>query len=158
MKVKHHSDAGTGTYSQEVSSLTKSQQPLSICSFRGQRWCGWNSGGKAMLGEEADPCSDATRSPFLYVSKAGSLYCFQFWIWLSSDFCCCRSGPCFLLLNAIKLNVLRLCKHFKLLHMWFWMLDRFILNINGFYEIPMWKCFFAWLWANLKPRVWINQS
>lgn len=73
----------------------------------------------------------------------GSLYLFQLWISLSSDFYCCRSCPCFLLLNAIKHNVLLLCKHFKLLHIWFWMFDRFILNINVFYEITVWKCFFA---------------
>lgn len=49
----------------------------------------------------------------------GSPYLFQVWISLSLDFYCCRSCPCFLLQSAIKHNVLLLCKHFKLLHIWF---------------------------------------
>lgn len=70
-------------------------------------------------------------------TATGSLYLLQLWIRLSSDFCCCRSDSCFLLLNAIKRNLLRLHKHFKLLHIWFLILDRFIFKINAFNEITM---------------------
>lgn len=61
----------------------------------------------------------------------------------SSGFLCCSSGSHFLLLCAIKHNVLLLCGLFKLLHTWFWMLDRFLLNINVLYEITICCCFFV---------------
>lgn len=100
---------------------------------------------------EGKPCEERKQSHALVqlcllsciYTATGPLYLFQLRIRLSSDFCCCRSGPCFLLLNAIKHNVLRLRKHFKLLHIWFCMLDRFILNINVFYDKNMWKCIFV---------------
>lgn len=113
-------------------------------SFRGWGWCGWNRRAKATCREEGDPWRGPTQFPLLCVQSNRIPLSLSALGKLELRFLLLQvSCPFFLLLNAIKHNVLRLCKHFKLLHIWFWMFDRFILNINGFYEITVWKCFFA---------------
>ena len=105
--------------SHEVSSLSKSQEPDPCTASEDGAGVGGTGEGKAR--EERKETHAVVQFGLLscMYTATGSLYLFQLRIRMSSAFYCCRSSPRSLLLNAIKRNVLRLCKHFKLFHIRF---------------------------------------